>query len=309
MTTNQFYLEITPLLKCENDRHFFEELYLQLKKHLGIENACFASSPKMDESHPQKMRILAGKSNVQGDFWNKCQKGKRENVYYHLGDKKTQHYFLISPDVELTKAQKDYLGTLVHTYFELSMRFEEMKKTQDLIYIDDVSGLYNQRKLNLDLKTYIERYERHQHAFCVLFMDVDFFKKVNDNHGHLIGTKLLEMLAHEFKQLLRDGDLLYRYGGDEFVVLLPDTQLAGGRIVGERILERVKQHFFEVSTHDKHLTLNMSLSIGVAECPTDAKNVNELLSFADRMMYGAKSTGRGTVFYAHDELSKKNKRA
>lgn len=309
MTTNQFYLDVTPLLKCENDRHFFEELHLQLKNHLGILNACLVSSPHMDESNPHKMRILAGKANAQGDFWDKCQNGKRENVFYHLGDKKMQHFFLVSPEKELSPTQRDFLRTLVGTYFELSLRFEEMKKRQDLIYIDDVSGLYNQRKLNIDLKNYVERYERHKHAFCVLFMDVDFFKKVNDSHGHLVGTRLLEMLAHEFKQLLRDGDLLYRYGGDEFVVLLPDTQLAGGKIVGERILERIKQHFFEVSTHDKHLSLNMSLSIGVAECPTDAKDVDKLLSFADRMMYGAKSTGRGTVFYAHDELSKKNKRA
>lgn len=309
MNENQFYLDITPLLKCENDRHFFEELFEKLKIHLGISNACIASALNLAETDPKKMRIMAGKSSLHPSFWQKCALARREDLFFHLGDKKNQYYFLLSPDVALSKAQNDFLNVFVSTYFDISLRIAEMKKNQDLIYIDDVSGLYNQRKLNLDLNLFIERYERHKHTFCVLFMDVDFFKKVNDSHGHLVGTKILEMLALEFKSLLRDGDLLYRYGGDEFVVLLPDTLLEGGKIVGERILSHIKKHYFEISTHDKHLTLNMSLSIGVAECPKDAKSLNELLSFADRMMYGAKSSGRGTVFYAQDELGHKNKRA
>lgn len=309
MANTEFYLQTTPLLKCENDRHFFEEVYQLLKTQLKIVHCCIVSTPRMEESNPQKMRVLAGKENLNLEFWNKCQKKSREKVFFHLGDKKNQHYFFICPEKDIPVDTRDYLKSLVATFFDLSLRFEDMKKKQDLIYIDDVSGLYNQRKLNLDLKAHIERYEKHKHAFCVLFMDVDFFKKVNDSHGHLVGTRILEMLAHEFRHLLRDGDLLYRYGGDEFVVLLPDTQLSGGKIVGERILERIKKHFFEVSVQDRHLSLNMSLSIGVAECPTDAKNVEELLSFADKMMYGAKNTGRGSVFYAHDELGQKPKRA
>lgn len=309
MTIDKFYLDVLSLLKCENDRHFFEQLYHQITVHFHLESICLVSCPHMEESNPAKMRVLARQESIHKDFWSNCKSKKREDVFYHLADKKNQHYFLVSPEKNLKPQQKEFLQKFVATYFELSIRYEEMKKKQDLIYIDDVSGLYNQRKLNIDLKSFIERYQKHKHAFCVLFMDVDYFKKVNDSHGHLVGTKLLEMLAHEFKQLLRDGDLLYRYGGDEFVVLLPDTELAGGKIVGERILERIKSHFFEVSTNDKHLSLNMSLSIGVAECPTDASDVDALLSFADKMMYGAKATGRGTVFYAHEELSKKNKRA
>ncbi len=309
MKLSHYYLELISLMKCENDRIFFEELFSKMQVHLKIKSGCIVSTPNQAETNYRKMRILAGKTIAQDVFWEKCKNINREDSFYFLGRKKDQYYFFVSVEDKISQDEVNYLQIFVGTYFDLSQRFLELKKNQDLIYIDDVSGLYNQRKLNIDLNSFIARYEKHQHTFCVLFMDVDYFKKVNDSYGHLVGTKLLEMLAVEFRSLLRDGDLLYRYGGDEFVVLLPDTQLEGGKIVGERILNHVGKHSFKVDTLENHLTLNMSLSIGVAECPRDAKNINELLSFADKMMYGAKSSGRGTVFYAHDQLSLKKQRA
>lgn len=295
-------------IKIEQERHFFEEVVHFLTVKYGWKDFCFVSTHSMDESRVEKMRVLAGKQFSTDDFWKKIKDEKREDCFHFLGNRKNQYYFIVCSDHKNHSNDVELLTTLVHTFFENLAKIEDLKKSHDLIYIDDVTGLYNQRKLNMDLIYYVDHFQKHKHAFCVLFIDVDFFKKINDSHGHLVGTRILEMMAKEIKLLLRDTDLLYRYGGDEFVVLLPDTQLDGGRIVGQRILERIRDHYFEVSTPQKHLSLNMTLSIGVAECPTDADNVEDLLSFADRMMYGAKSSGRGTVFFAHDQLSKHPKK-
>jgi diguanylate cyclase (GGDEF)-like protein len=146
----------------------------------------------------------------------------------------------------------------------------------------------------------VEKYQHEKDPFCVLFIDIDHFKKVNDNYGHLVGTKLLESVARDVKTLLRDSDISYRYGGDEFVIILVDSDRQSGKIVGQRILDKISsgEYVFEIR-HEKK-SIKLSVSIGVAEFPTDAKNSEEVLALADRMMYEAKESGRGLVFNTQD---------
>jgi diguanylate cyclase (GGDEF)-like protein len=179
-------------------------------------------------------------------------------------------------------------------------RFDELYKSQELIHIDDVTGLYNQRKLYKDLKSLVEKFQHEKDPFCVLFIDIDHFKKVNDNFGHLVGTKLLENVAKDVKCLLRDSDISYRYGGDEFVVILVNSDGQSGKIVGERILNKIKSNEYVFEVREEKKSLKLSVSIGVAEFPTDAKNAEEVLAIADRMMYEAKESGRGLVFNTQD---------
>ena len=131
-------------------------------------------------------------------------------------------------------------------------------------------------------------------------MDIDHFKKVNDNYGHLVGTKLLESVAKDIKSQLRESDISYRYGGDEFVVILVNSDAVAGKIVGERILQLIKERKYEVDLKNEKKLINLSVSIGVAEFPSDAVNSQEILSIADRMMYEAKESGRGLVFNTQD---------
>ena len=101
-----------------------------------------------------------------------------------------------------------------------------------LAYTDDVTGFYNQRKLGKDLSRLIEQFKRFQNNFSVLFIDIDHFKNVNDSHGHVVGSQLLKQVANVIKDSLRDEDSIYRYGGDEFVVILPGSNLENSEKVG-----------------------------------------------------------------------------
>jgi diguanylate cyclase (GGDEF)-like protein len=233
-----------------------------------------------------------------------CLTVKVENCYYYymnLGLKRNQFYFTIfSAPSEIQTEELIYLSNFISSHLKIMEKFENLYKSRELIHIDDVTGLYNQRKLYKDLTALVEQYQQEKDPFCVLFIDIDHFKKVNDNYGHLIGTKLLENVARDVKGLLRDSDISYRYGGDEFVIILVNSDGASGKVVGERILSKIRStnYTFEVKDHKK--VLQLSVSIGVAEFPTDAKNAEEVLTIADRMMYEAKESGRGLVFNTQD---------
>jgi diguanylate cyclase (GGDEF)-like protein len=242
-----------------------------------------------------------------------CLTVKVEECFYYylnLGLKRNQFYFTVfsSPTEIATDALK-HLAQFVSSHLKIIERFDDLHKSQELIHIDDVTGLYNQRKLYKDISFLVERFQQEKNPFCTLFIDIDHFKKVNDNYGHLIGTKLLETVANDIKGLLRDSDSSYRYGGDEFVVILSNSDRGGGKIVGERILKKILAHdyTFDFKGEKKHIKL--SVSIGVAEFPADATTSEEVLAIADQMMYEAKESGRGKVFNTQDIFKSKIKNA
>lgn len=242
-----------------------------------------------------------------------CLSVKVESCYYYflnLGYKKTQFYFAVfSSPTEISTDVLKVLSQFSTSHLKIIQRFEDLYKTHELIHIDDVTGLYNQRKLYKDLTLLVDKFQKEKDPFCVLFVDIDYFKKVNDTYGHLVGTKLLENVARDIKGLLRDSDISYRYGGDEFVVILVNSDAAAGKIVGERILQIIKDRMYEVEIRNEKKQIKLSVSIGVAEFPTDAVNSQEILAIADRMMYEAKESGRGLVFNTQDVFKSSLKKA
>lgn len=233
-----------------------------------------------------------------------CLKVKVENCFYYylnLGLKRHQFYFTVfSSPTEIPTEDLVHLSKFISSHLKIIEKFDELYKSRELIHIDDVTGLYNQRKLYKDLSALVDKYNQEKDPFCVLFIDIDHFKKVNDGYGHLVGTKLLENVARDIKGLLRDTDISYRYGGDEFVIILVNSDGVSGKIVGERILKKIRETEYKFEVRDQKKSLNLSVSIGVAEFPTDAKNAEEILAIADRMMYEAKESGRGLVFNTQD---------
>jgi diguanylate cyclase (GGDEF)-like protein len=221
--------------------------------------------------------------------------------YLNLGLKRGQFFFTVfSSTLDISPEVLTHLSTFVACHLKIIEKFDALYKEQELIHIDDVTGLYNQRKLYKDLAFLVEKYQTEKDPFCVLFIDIDHFKRVNDNYGHLIGTKLLELVAHDVKSLLRDSDFSYRYGGDEFVIIMTDSDGQAGKVVGERILKKICSQLYPVDLRNSEKTIKLSVSIGVAEFPMDAKNPQEVLAIADRMMYEAKESGRGLVFNTQD---------
>lgn len=233
-----------------------------------------------------------------------CLTVKVENCFYYylnLGVKRNQFYFTVfSAPGEIPTEFLISLSQFIASHLKIIEKFDDLYKSQELIHIDDVTGLYNQRKLYKDLASLVEKYQQEKDPFSVLFIDIDHFKKVNDNYGHLVGTKLLENVARDVKSLLRDSDISYRYGGDEFVIILVNSDGESGKIVGQRILNKIKSSEYAIDIRDEQTSIKLSVSIGVAEFPTDAKNPEEVLAIADRMMYEAKESGRGLVFNTQD---------
>ena len=167
-----------------------------------------------------------------------------------------------------------------------------VEKIQELTITDDCTGLYNARHLNSSIEAEVYRSNRFGYEFSILFMDLDHFKAVNDKHGHLVGSRLLGEIGNTLKSRLRLIDYAFRYGGDEFVALLPQTSKQSAMIVARRLRDILRNTNFHMG---EGLDLNIRASIGVASFPDDAKNAHDLIHRADEMMYTIKKTTRDAI--------------
>ncbi|MGA9756835.1 MAG: GGDEF domain-containing protein, partial [Candidatus Sulfotelmatobacter sp.] len=176
-----------------------------------------------------------------------------------------------------------------------------VEKIQELTITDDCTGLYNARHLYKTLETEVYRSSRFGYEFSVLFIDLDHFKSVNDTHGHLIGSKLLAEIGYLVKAQLRLIDFAYRYGGDEFVVLLPQTGKDQALVVAKRLRDALRASSF---CRDEGLNLNVRASIGLATYPHDARDAHDIIRQADEMMYLVKNTTRDNIGIAQRGVMK-----
>lgn len=162
---------------------------------------------------------------------------------------------------------------------------------RELIYTDDLTGLYNHRYLQIALDQEIRRAERYGLDFSLAFIDLDYFKTVNDTHGHLTGSSVLRELGTLLRSCVRDADLLFRYGGDEFTALLVETDIRGAGVAAERIRKAISEHSFVTAAGDR---CHMTATVGYATFPIHATGKQELIDLADRAMYLGKKTRNAT---------------
>lgn len=216
---------------------------------------------------------------------------EKEDSFEILVLAKTSNFDEVINDLLVTNIKN------IHIYRQLK---EKTQALFNLANTDEVTGLYNQRKLNVDLESTIEEHEKNNESFSLMFIDVDHFKRVNDNYGHVIGSRMLTELGKELKNQLRDSDDVYRYGGDEFIVIMRKVKIKVVQKIALRILGKIKEKEFKLDDNEIY---KLSVSIGIAEFPTDAKTSVEIIKFADEMMYESKQSGRGKVFHLGKEVS------
>lgn len=170
---------------------------------------------------------------------------------------------------------------------------EDMKRIHILSITDDCSGLFNARHLYTLLAEQLARPGKP--PFCLLFMDLDRFKLINDTHGHLVGSRLLAEVGGLIRRVVGTDNPAFRYGGDEFVVLLPDMTKRGGREMAVKLFNELRGHRFLA---DEGLSLEVRGSFGMAAFPDDGHDVESMIKAADEMMYYVKGTTRDNLAIA-----------
>jgi two-component system cell cycle response regulator len=161
----------------------------------------------------------------------------------------------------------------------------ERANLASLSYTDSKTGLFNDRYFKERLQVEMDRARRHKRPLCLILIDFDHFKEFNDNHGHPAGDKLLAHFAQHLKKSLRTIDICARYGGDEFAVILPDTDTQQALPIAERLRTQFQQK-------------ELSLSLGLCELKQDVKDQNDFLELADKALYQAKNQGRDQTIVA-----------
>ncbi len=187
---------------------------------------------------------------------------------------------------------------LTHLAEQASIALERAtlhEQATNLGIIDELTKLYNSRYLEQALDREVRRCRRYGSIMALIFLDLDHFKTINDCYGHLLGSQCLSEVAQIMTGSIRDVDILARYGGDEFVVILPETTVATAKSVAERLHAGVGGHVF---LQEAGINVHLSTSIGIAGFPDHAQSKEDLVRKADEAMYRAKAGGRNRLCIA-----------
>jgi len=193
----------------------------------------------------------------------------------------------------ITSHREDELGRLTQAFNTMVEDMaRERKSLQELSIRDPLTGLYNHREFYRLLREELERALRYRHPLSLLMLDLDFFKKVNDTHGHQAGDHALTTITALIVRQLRRVDEIARYGGEEFAIILPETTGAEATALADRIRQAIAARPVPLSKTDE---INLTVSIGVAVYPDDADTGDGLVNMADKALYRAKNEGRNRV--------------
>lgn len=184
---------------------------------------------------------------------------------------------------------------------ELNVRIQRALQVSrgfmELTYLDGLTGVYNRRFFDDRLIVEINRAKRYNNPLSLAIFDIDFFKKFNDTYGHRAGDFVLSALAQFVKKQLRSQDIVCRYGGEEFVVIMPMTKGYDAAMVLSRLRSDLQNRYFYSEFDNRDF--NILISVGVAEFPSDAQDQDSLIRAADEALYEAKHTGRNRVVMFH----------
>lgn len=245
--------------------------------------------------HPDPVRlILTGYTDVQ-DIISAINRG---HVYYFVTKpwdaeelkvtlrRALEHYDTVQ---ELKRKNRE----LAQAYSNLEHSHREQVRLYEMVITDEKTGVRNYHYFRIRLGEEFDRARRYGKDLALLMIDLDNFKSVNDEHGHLVGDAALKEVAQLLVEGQRSVDVVARYGGEEFAVVLPETGLEGAQVIAERLRQRIAGHRFLGATGR---ALSLTISCGVAAYPRpDLTTKEELIQRADRALYRAKAAGKNRI--------------
>lgn len=167
------------------------------------------------------------------------------------------------------------------------------EKLRELALRDGLTGLYNHRYFQELLDKEMSRANRYKKPFSLLMLDLDHFKKINDQYGHPIGDIVLKKVSKEINNTIRVSDVTTRYGGEEFAIVLPETDLKGAALAAERIRKAVEH--LEIEANGRRIDATISVGATCYHVSVGNRNKSEVLSAADDALYNSKNTGRNRI--------------
>lgn len=182
-------------------------------------------------------------------------------------------------------------------------QFEMLQKLEELAITDDLTGLYNRRELNRLMEAEYKRAKRYNRPFSMIMLDIDHFKQYNDTFGHLFGDKVIKWVAKLIATNTRSTNYVARYGGDEFVILLPETTCIDAYWAAERIRKTIVGTPFCGKDNNGHpIQLSLTVSLGISELTNDIFSVGAFFSRTDQALYLSKNNGRDQVQAAAEKF-------
>ncbi|MBD1555098.1 sensor domain-containing diguanylate cyclase [Pseudomonas typographi] len=194
-----------------------------------------------------------------------------------------------------TNNQVEHLCLVIYDVTDVAVNRRQLllanEELQKLSSTDRLTGLYNRGHWEEALKLEYARHARYGNMSSLIMFDIDHFKKVNDTYGHPTGDKVIQSVANVVREHVRDADIYGRYGGEEFALLLPDTDKAGGLVLAERLRHAVEG----MAVSHGGNAVNFTISLGVADLSRPAVDYKELIEWADQALYVSKKSGRNRV--------------
>jgi diguanylate cyclase (GGDEF)-like protein/PAS domain S-box-containing protein len=224
------------------------------------------------------MALTSGEKIFEKEFSTRGSDGKRYDLWLRIA---------VPNNFELT------LKSIIVTLEDITKRKKKENVLRRAAMEDSLTGLLNHKAISQRLGEELSRSKRFNAPMSCLMIDIDYFKPINDNFGHQIGDKMLVQVAMFLKKLIRSTDLIGRYGGDEFLVILSATEQSGALTLAERIRQKIANKKFKLTSK---VTISNTLSIGITAYPINqAKTTTDIIHLADKALYQAKGDGRNCV--------------
>ncbi|MEM3394134.1 MAG: GGDEF domain-containing protein [Candidatus Methanomethylicia archaeon] len=296
-----FFLKVEEIENSKNVKEFISITLKSIVDLLHVDFIIFDNLLKFHDNFRYKtdknLKIklsnlrykLISKDNKNRSFYLKL--NTNTQIIYVFGeivlfDKKKIPFIIGQSDKPLDFEQFILFKNLTKFITMKINKFLEREHLKNIFFIDMLTGLYNRNFLNTSIGIEIENLKRYKYTLTALMLDVDNFKNINDNYGHLEGDRILKLIGETIKKNIRKSDIAIRYGGDEFLIFLKKTTSTDAYHIAKKIREKIK----ELTINDH----NISMSIGIAQV-TEKDDINSIINKVDKFLYIAKREGKNKI--------------